>query len=71
MKPFTDEDLKRLKQWAGGDPNGDPEGLENTVLDLIARIEAAERYIEFIHDFTIDHDGAKERLEAWKKSAGK
>jgi hypothetical protein len=83
LMPFTDDDLKRLKEdmsrpfWAISQDN---------VKALLARLEAAEAMIEYTHDdedcpktFTAIPEkdrkpcqcGLDEKYEAWRKACGK
>lgn len=65
MSPFTDEDVKRLKEfWNQDFPTQGEEDMGNDVLALIARLEAAERCIESLCVDEAD-------MAAWKKACGK
>lgn len=71
---FTDDDLKRLKIQSEAELPADVDGDLIMVTELkafISRLEAAEAYAEFRIRFSAGHDGEKEKLEAWRKAAGK
>jgi len=78
MTPFTDEDLKRLKEQTD-------EAVENRwnyprwiqIQALLARLEAAEACIDDHRGDCLADIGKKcscgyqEKLDAWRKAAGK
>lgn len=78
MTPFTDDDLKRLKDRVN-DPNG-ADGLHDIfavdILHLLARLEAAEvviqRALQYKHPL---HGNCRcnncKPVEIWRKAAGK
>lgn len=64
---FTDEDLRRIKDYLRTDPMKVPVYLEA----LIERLEAAERCIEGkVYERSIDIQ-LWERYVAWRKACGK
>lgn len=84
MTPFTDEDLKRLKELLDVNYSGYPMATVQETMDflrfkidaLLARMEAAERHIESLD--ALDKDGQEAEwlsynviLEAWRKASGK
>lgn len=71
---FSDEDLKRLKDYAVGFNKDYPsDWLSLSIVASIARLEAAEyaliRYSIMPKDQTTS--GIREAVEAWRKAAGK
>lgn len=76
-KPFTDEDLKRLKgHWLDGSPDDEWGGVYNREMRaLLARLEAAEQVIvDIVHPDKGFLDGPswrKRHYEAWLKSCGR
>lgn len=79
---FTDDDLKRLKEYVKNDTgffyreNGRSESMFMVPIDfdaLIARLEAAEAYIKTCREYCCDiyHKEQADAYEAWRKAAGK
>lgn len=77
--PFTDDDLKRLKEVSR--IHGDCEGecllrplSAKEVCDLIARLEAAEECVSIFESLLLDlSDGAEitnDAILAWRKAKG-
>lgn len=71
--PFTDEDLKRLKERVD---KGNPKMIVHwqDLEALIARLEAAENIVEnpcYCYEDTTDSCKCVELNTAWRKAAGK
>lgn len=75
MMPFTDDDLKQLKEWGcvpGNEWTYDMEEkfhifCSEKMQSLIARLEAAERYAAYLAP--IDSEGMKLRA-SWHETCG-
>ncbi len=75
MTPFTDEDLRRLKDYAEWTDSDDPTAHRMTIEDkdicaLLARLEAAEAVIAEADDHGFS-DKAVELETVWRKAASK
>jgi len=82
---FTDDDLKRLKEFIGkgnlyqfldDDHNSDDEIDENednyvSINALLSRLEAAENWISVLEDHHSIAPDEKRFQETWRKAAGK
>lgn len=67
--PFSDDDLKRLKQHLEdlcACPDGDVD--EISISDLLARLETAEQAVVELYSLTAP---VTEKGMAWRKAAGK
>lgn len=81
---FTDEDLRRLKEWSPIESSIGHIEIKKLIIALLARLEAAELGCESLEDLLhhgmkypngaiheANPDLAKDRLEAWQKACGK
>jgi hypothetical protein len=67
--PFTDEDLKRLKEQLGEYVQLFPGALSVTEFDaLLARLEAAEAIVYYCD--RVPHTQQEDLKEAWRKAKG-
>jgi hypothetical protein len=63
QRTFTDEDLKRLKEWA-------KDGWSPNIEALLARLEAAEMVIKKSWQVR-DTVNLEDERQVWRKAAGK
>lgn len=71
---FSDEDFKRLKMWIENDPAEVEVHANEMIPSLLARLECAEKLIEFVDRYTRYTkmpDTAKDLFEAWHAASGK
>lgn len=65
MNSFSDEDLKRLKEWATDYPYVTTNKDFDKVVACIARLEAAEAAL-----LNSEYQEANDLMDAWYKSKG-
>jgi hypothetical protein len=71
---FTDDDLKRLKNWFEWEKRPEAAELIKDLKALLTRLEAAERVIEAhcrLEQEKISYDNFVTLLNQWRKAAGR